>query len=435
MENNVDKKDQTPMTMDQVLDILKNPGFDLEAVRADFDYLKSEGTPITYLDNGATTQRPNPVIDRVADFYRYENANPLRGNHRLSLYATQAYEEGRAKVKEFINAANKEEIIFTRNASESLNLISYIWALHFLKEGDRVIISRMEHHSNAVNWQFACRQSGAELVYVELDDDFSFDMEDYRSKLNDRTKVVAFTGASNVLSSEPNAKAIIKLAHDHGAIAVMDGAQAVPHDAIDVQDLDCDFLAFSGHKMLAPFGIGVLYGKKTLLEKMPPFLYGGEMIEYVEDQSSTFAPLPYKFEAGTQNVGGVVGLHAAIDYIEKIGMDKIARYEKALAEFCALRMEEREDLEVYRPRHSARGTAVAFNIKGVHPHDVSTIMDSIGIAIRSGHHCTQPLHRGLCIAASCRASFAFYNTKEEVDKLFEGIDLVKATMFPEEVSK
>ena len=433
MENKKETLYDSPMTMDRVLAILDDPGFDLEAVRADFDYLKSEGTPITYLDNGATTQRPNPVIDRVADFYRYENANPLRGNHRLSLYATQAYEEGRARVAEFIHADHKEEVIFTRNASESLNLVSYIWALHYLKEGDRVIISRMEHHSNSVNWQFACQQSGAELVYVELDDDFSFNMEDYKSKLNERTKVVAFTGASNVLSSEPKAREIIRLAHEVGAIAVMDGAQAVPHDPIDVQDLDCDFLAFSGHKMLAPFGIGVLYGKKEILEKIPPFLYGGEMFEYVEDQTSTFAPLPYKFEAGTQNVGGVVGLHAAIDYMEAIGMDKIARYEKALAEYCALKMEAREDLEVYRPRHSARGTAVAFNIKGVHPHDVSTIMDSIGIAIRSGHHCTQPLHRGLCIAASCRASFAFYNTKEEVDKLFEGIDLVQETMNPGEV--
>lgn len=407
--------------------ILLDPGFDIEKVRADFPYLDLE-PPVIYLDNAATTQRPRAVIDRLSHFYAYENANPLRGNHRLSLLATEAYEKARVHVKEFIHASSEKEILFTRNATESLNLVAYIWALNYLKPGDEILITRMEHHSDTVDWQFAAQRSGAKLVYAELDDDESLDMADFESKLNSNTRVVAFTGASNVLGSILPAEEIIRKAHAVGAIAVMDGAQYVPHEITDVQALDCDFLAFSGHKMLAPFGIGVLYGKKDLLEKMPPFLYGGEMIEYVEDQQSTFAPLPYKFEAGTMNIGDAVGLDAALEYLESIGMEKIAPYEVALAEYCARRMRRRNDVTVYRSEKAPRGAAVAFNIHEIHPHDVSTIMDSAGVAIRSGHHCTQPLHRGLCISASCRASFAFYNTKDEVDRLLDAVTLVRKTM-------
>lgn len=403
--------------------ILKNPGFDLERIREDFAYLKDKN-PVIYLDNAATSQRPEPVLDRVMKFYRHENANPLRGNHRLSLFATQAYEDARERIKDWINADSKEEIIYTRNTTEGLNLISYLAALNLLKEGDQVLITRMEHHSNSVNWQFACQKTGAKLVYAELNDDFGLDMEDFKKKLNDRTKIVAFSGASNVLGAINPAKEMIRLAHEYGALTVLDGAQMAPHHRVDVKDLDCDFFAFSGHKMGAPFGIGVLYGKKKILEELPPFLYGGEMIEYVEDDSSTFAPLPYKFEAGTQNVGGAVGLAAAIDYMEKIGMDKIEAYERALTEYCVEKLRARGDIEIYHPAKGPTGCMVSFNLKGVHPHDVSTIMDAENVAIRSGHHCTQPLHRGLCITASCRASFAYYNTVEEVDKFLAAIDKV-----------
>ncbi len=414
-------------------EIIDQPGFDLEAVRSDFAYLKDPEGAVIYLDNAATTQRPEAVIDRMAHFYRYENANPLRGNHRLSLYATQAYEQGRAHVQRFLHAAHREEILFTRNTTESLNLLSYVFALHVLQPGDEILITRMEHHSNSVNWQFACQRSGAKLVYVDLNEDYALDLDDYKEKLTDRTRLVAFTAASNVLGAENPVKEMVGLAHAKGAIAIIDAAQYAPHGLMDVQDWDADFVAFSGHKMLAPFGIGVLYGKKDQLEKLSPFLYGGEMIEYVYDQTSTFAPLPYKFEAGTQDVGGVVGLDAALTYLEGIGMDQIARYEKALAEYCAIKLQAREDIALYHPHHSPRGTAVAFNIKGVHPHDVSTIMDSRGIAIRSGHHCAQQLHRALGITASCRASFAFYNSLEEVDRFLEALDAVVEIMNPQEV--
>ena len=415
------------MSQEELLSLLKNPGFSLEAVRKDFPYLQEED-PVIYLDSAATTQRPEAVIQALAEYYRHKNANPLRGNHRLSLASTECYEAGRERIREWINAKEHEEIVFTRNATESLNLVAYTWGLSQLKEGDEILISRMEHHSNSVNWQMVCRKTGAKLVYIELNEDFALDMEDFHKKLNPHTKMVSITGASNVLSTVTDLKTIIPAAHELGALVMVDGAQLVPHEKVDVRDMDCDFLAFSGHKMLAPFGIGVLYGKKDLFDRMSPFLRGGEMIEYVYDQESTFAPLPYKFEAGTQNVGGVVGLTAAIDYMDAIGMDKIERYEKALGEYCARELRKREDVVVYHPVHAPRGAAVAFNIKEVHPHDVSTIMDSEGVAIRSGHHCAQQLHRSLGITASCRASFAFYNTKEEVDHFLASITVVRKTM-------
>lgn len=414
-------------SIEDIEKVLADPGFDIDRVRADFEYLK-EQADVIYLDNAATTQRPKQVIDRVSQYYRSENANPLRGNHRLSGLSTTAYEDGRERVRAFINAKEKEEIIFTRNATEALNLVSYAWGMENLGEGDQVLITRMEHHSNSVNWQFVCEKTGAELLYVDLDDDFALDMEDFGKKLNEKTKVLAFSGASNVLSTVPDVKYMVAEAKKVGALTLVDGAQLVPHERADVQDLDCDFLAFSGHKMLAPFGIGVLYGKREILENMNPFLLGGEMIEYVYDDYSTYAELPYKFEAGTQNVGGVVGLHAAIDYMEEIGLDKIENYEKALGEYCAQKLRARGDVDVYHPVLANRGAAVAFNIHQVHPHDVSTIMDFKGIAIRSGHHCTQQLHRALGQTASCRASFAFYNTKEECDAFLESIDFVKETM-------
>ncbi len=412
----------------EVMEVLNNPGFDVEKVRKDFQYLDIEGENIIYLDNAATTQRPRQVIEQIAEYYKYENANPLRGNHKLSLLSTQAYEKSREHVRKFINADYREEIVFTRNATESLNLVAYAWGLQHLKANDEVLITRMEHHSNCVNWQFICEKTGAKLVYAEVNDDYGLDEEDFIGKINNNTKIVSFSGASNVLSAVPNAEKLIRAAHEKGAIAILDGAQLVPHEKVDVNKLDCDFLAFSGHKMLAPFGIGILYGKKSLLNEMNPFLLGGEMIEYVNDFDSTFAELPYKFEAGTQNVGGAVGLDAAISYIESIGIDKIEAYEKALGEYCAVKLRELGDVEVYHPANGSRGAAVAFNIKGAHPHDVSTIMDFKNIAIRSGHHCAQPLHRALKIDSSCRASFAFYNTKEEIDEFISSIEDVRKTM-------
>lgn len=387
---------------------------DVQKIRLDFPYLEEEPR-IIYLDNAATTQRPRQVLDRVMYFYTHENANPLRGNHRLCARATKAYEEARAKVAAFIGAEEKEEIVFTRNATESLNLIAYSYGLNNLKEGDEILISIMEHHSNSVTWQMVAEKTGAVLRYFGLKDDFTVDLEDYKRKLNDKTKVVAFTGASNVLATMPPAKEMIALAKEKGAITVLDGAQLAPHERVNVQDLDCDFFVLSGHKMLAPMGIGVLYGKRELLEAMPPFLRGGEMIEYVKEQSATFAPIPYKFEAGTQNVGGAVGLGAAIDYLEEIGLDEIQKYERELTEYCFEKMQKMDHVTLYHPTGGPTGTSILFNIDGAHPHDVSTILDYYGIAIRSGHHCTQPLHHKLCIQSSCRASFAFYNTKEEID--------------------
>lgn len=414
-------------TKEELKAFLDNPPFDVEKIRKDFAYLESE-SPIIYLDNAATTQRPRQVLDRLMEFYSHENANPLRGNHRLSLLATEAYEKSRKHVQNFINAKSDREIIFTRNTTESLNLVSYVWALNFLKPGDRVLVTRLEHHSNSVNWQFACQRSGAQLDYVDIDDDYCLDMDDLDNKLTEKTKVFAFTGASNVVSTINDIKKLVKKAHEVGAIAIVDAAQYAPHESIDVQDLDCDFLAFSGHKMFAPFGIGVLYGKEELLEKMPPFLYGGEMIEYVYDREATYAKLPYKFEAGTQNVGGAVGLDAALTYIENIGIDNISNYENALAEYCAILLRERGDCQVYRPVKGPRGAAVAFNLNSCHPHDLSSIVDASGLAIRAGHHCTQQLHKSLCLTASCRASFAFYNTIQEVDLLMKALDDVKEIM-------
>ncbi len=413
--------------MDAILEKLTNPGFDLEKVRSDFAYLELEG-PIIYLDNAATTQRPNQVIDRMSDFYRFENGNPLRGAHRLGAAATEAMVNSRARVAKFINSKSVREIIFTRNASEALNLVTYTWALDNLKPGDQILITRMEHHSNFVNWQFAAQKTGAELSFIELTSDYQLDMADYKSKISERTKVVAFSAASNVLGTMPDTKEIIKIAKQHGALTVVDAAQLVPHIKVDVQDLDCDFLAFSGHKMLAPLGIGVLYGKAEILNKISPFQYGGEMIEYVEDQSSTYAEIPYKFEAGTQDVGGMVGLATAIDYLEDVGLTNIAEYEAALADYCVAELEQLPDLEIYHPRQGVKGPAIAFNVMGAHPHDVATILDYHGVAIRAGHHCTQPLHRYLGQNSTNRVSFAFYNTKQEIDLFIEALHDVRDIM-------
>ena len=378
---------------------------------------------IVYLDSGATTQKPIQVIKKIEEFYENENANPHRGAYLLSIEATQVYEEARDKIAKFINAKHREEVIFSKNATESLNLIAYSYGLENLKKDDEIVISIMEHHSNLVPWQKVSKQTGAKLNYMYINDEFEISDEEIENKITNKTKVVGITYVSNVTGTINNVKKIIEKAHKVGAKVVVDASQAIPHMKIDVQDLNCDFLVFSGHKMFAPLGIGVLYGKREILNSMTPFLMGGDMIEYVYEQDTTFAPLPNKFEAGTQNVEGVVGLAAAIDYINQIGYDKIEEIENEVVEYARKELSKLDYLELYMtPNKENHSSVISFNIKGIHPHDVASILDSENVCVRSGNHCAQPLLRSLGIDSTCRASFYIYNTKEDVDKLIKALD-------------
>lgn len=378
---------------------------------------------IVYLDSGATTQKPIQVIKKIEEFYENENANPHRGAYLLSIEATQVYEEARDKIANFINAKHREEVIFSKNATESLNLIAYSYGLENLKKDDEIVISIMEHHSNLVPWQKVAKQTGAKLNYMYINDEFEISDEEIENKITNKTKVVGITYVSNVTGTINNVKKIIEKAHKVGAKVVVDASQAIPHMKIDVQDLNCDFLVFSGHKMFAPLGIGVLYGKREILNSMTPFLMGGDMIEYVYEQDTTFAPLPNKFEAGTQNVEGVVGLAAAIDYINQIGYDKIDEIENEVVEYAREELSKLDYLELYMtPNKENHSSVISFNIKGIHPHDVASILDSENVCVRSGNHCAQPLLRSLGIDSTCRASFYIYNTKEDVDKLVKALD-------------
>ena len=389
--------------------------------KEDFPIFKNRD--IAYLDSGATAQKPQIVIDAINNFYDKFNANPHRGAYTLSVEATAVYEDTRAKIAKFINAKHPEEIIFSKNASESLNLLAYSYGLDNLKKGDDVVISIMEHHSNLVPWQFVTQKTGSELKYMYINDEFELSKEEIESKITDNTKIVGITHISNVLGTINNVKEIIKYAHKKGAVVIVDASQSIPHMKIDVQDLDADFLVFSGHKMFAPLGIGVLYGKRELLNKMNPFLMGGDMIEYVYEQKTTFAPLPNKFEAGTQNVEGVVGLGAAIDYINSIGYDKIQEHDREIVEYAREKLSKLDYLDIYMtPNVENHSAVISFNIKGVHPHDVASILDSENVCVRSGNHCAQPLMRFLDIDSTCRASFYIYNTKEDVDRLVAGIE-------------
>ena len=393
----------------------------IEEIRKDFPLLKNRD--IAYLDNGATTQKPIQVINTIKEFYEKYNANPHRGAYTLSVEATEVYENTRTKIAKFINAKHREEIIFSKNATESLNLIAYSYGMDNLKKDDEVVISIMEHHSNLVPWQKVTKITGSTLKYMYINTDFELSDEEIETKITDKTKIVGISHVSNALGTINNVKKIIKYAHKRGAIVLVDASQSIPHMKIDVQELDADFLVFSGHKMLAPLGIGVLYGKRELLNKMTPFLMGGDMIEYVYEQDTTFAPLPNKFEAGTQNVEGVVGFGAAIDYIEKIGYDKIQKIENELLTYARQKLSNLDYLNLYlTPNEENHSGVISFNIKGVHSHDVASILDSQGVCVRSGNHCTQPLMRFLGIDSSCRASFYFYNTKEDVDRLVEALD-------------
>ena len=390
-------------------------------LKKDFPIL--ENNNIAYLDSGATTQKPKQVIEAIKKFYETSNANPHRGAYGLSIEATEIYESTRTKIAKLINAKHREEIIFSKNATESLNLIAYSYGMNNLKKDDEVVISIMEHHSNLVPWQKVTKVTNSKLKYMYINENYELSDEEIENKITDRTKIVGITHISNVLGTINNVKKIIEYAHKKGAIVIVDASQSIPHMKIDVQDLDADFLVFSGHKMLAPLGVGVLYGKKELLEKMTPFIMGGDMIEYVYEQDTTFAELPNKFEAGTQNVEGVIGLGAAIDYIESIGYDKIQEIEKEVVSYAKQELSKLDYLTLYMTSNENKHSSViSFDINGVHPHDVASILDSVGVCVRSGNHCAQPLMRFLEIDSTCRESFYLYNTKEDVDSLVNGLN-------------
>ena len=395
-------------------------------IKKDFPLLNEKtvnGKKISYLDSAATTQKPTQVLNAIEAFYKKYNANPHRGTYQLSQEATEQYEQAREKIAKFINAPSKEQIIFTKNASESLNLLAYSYGMDNIKEGDEIVISIMEHHSNLVPWQKVAKSKNATLKYMYINKDYELSDEEIENKITDKTKIVSITQVSNVLGTINNVEKIIKTAHKHGAIVIVDGSQSIPHMKIDVQKMDCDFFIFSGHKLLAPLGIGVLYGKKKLLNNMSPFLMGGDMIEYVYEQDTTYAPLPNKFEAGTQNAGGAVGLAAAIDYINELGYDKIDEIEKELMDYAYEKLQPIDYLDIYMtPNKENHQGVISFNIKNVHPHDVASILDSENVCVRSGNHCAQPLLRYLGLDSTCRVSFYFYNTKEDIDNLVNALD-------------
>lgn len=389
-------------------------------IRNDFPILKEN--KIAYLDSGATTQRPIQVLNKVDNFYKSENANPHRGAYKLSIQATEVYENARQKVADFINAPSASNIVFTRNATESLNLLAYSYGLNNVKKDDKIVLSIMEHHSNLVPWQMVCQKNGAKLEYMYTNSNGELTTEEIDKKIVPGVKIVGITQVSNVLGTINPIKEIIKKAHSVGAIVIVDGSQSVPHMKVDVQELDADFLVFSGHKMLSPFGIGVLYGKKNLLDSMTPFLFGGDMIEYVYEQETIFAEVPTKFEAGTQNVGGAVGISAAIDYLKNIGMENIEKIEKELTKYAYEELSKLDFITLYGPKDIQKRSGVfSFNVNGVHPHDVASVLDSQEVCVRSGNHCAQPLLRYMNLDSTCRASLYVYNTKEDIDRLVKAL--------------
>ncbi|USK59398.1 cysteine desulfurase [Peribacillus asahii] len=393
-------------------------------IRKLFPILNQEvnGQPLVYLDSAATSQKPAVVIEAIEQYYRGYNSNVHRGVHTLGTKATDAYEGAREKVRKFINASSIEEIIFTRGTTTSLNTVARSYGLANVQEGDEIVISYMEHHSNIIPWQQVAKQTGAVLKYIPLQEDGTISLEDVRETVTNATKIVSVMHVSNVLGTINPVKEIAAIAHEHGAIMVVDGAQSTPHLKVDVQDLDCDFFAFSGHKMAAPTGIGALYGKKELLENMEPVEFGGEMIDFVGLYESTWKELPWKFEGGTPIIAGAIGLGAAIDFLEEIGLDNIERHEHHLAAYAMEKMSTIEGMTIYGPKDSAkRAGVITFNLDDVHPHDVATVLDADGIAVRAGHHCAQPLMKWLDVSATARASFYLYNTEEDIDKLVSSL--------------
>jgi cysteine desulfurase/selenocysteine lyase len=401
---------------------------DVDSVRADFPVLRREvrpGVPLVYLDSTATSQKPEVVIETMNEFYRWSNANIHRGIHTLAEESTYKYEQARLRIAEFIGCPDPRQVIFTRNTTESINLVAYTWGRTNLQSGDVVILTEMEHHSNLVPWQILAAEKNLRLEFIPVTTQGLLDLQVYRRLLELEPKLVAFTQMSNVLGTITPAREIIRLAHQAGAIVLVDGAQSVPHFQVNVEALDADFLAFSGHKMLGPTGIGVLYGRKQLLQSMPPFLGGGDMIKRVHLRS--FAPneLPYKFEAGTMPIAEAIGLGAAVDYLSDIGMDAVAAHEHELVAYALERLEEIPGVNVFGPSAEHKGGVASFTLSGIHPHDVSQILDTEGVAIRAGHHCAMPLHEKFNLPATARASFYLYNTQEEIDKLVSGIYKVK----------
>ncbi len=402
--------------------------YDVEQIRADFPILEREvrsGVRLVYLDSAATSQKPLPVIEAMDAYFRRSNANIHRGVHTLAEEATAMYEEAREKVARFIGARKSRELVYTRNATESLNLVANTWGRANLQKGDVVVLTEMEHHSNLVPWQILAAERGVQLEFIPVLADGTLDLDGYQSLLNRNPRLVAFSGMSNVLGTITPAKEIIRLAHEAGAVTVVDGAQLVPHVPVDVQALDVDFLAFSAHKMLGPTGIGALYGKAALLDAMPPFLGGGDMIKTV--YMRTFIPndVPHKYEAGTPAIAEAVGFGAAVDYLTKVGMELVAAHEQEMISYALERLEEIPGVKVIGPSAEKKGGVAAFTLEGVHPHDVAQILDRSGIAVRAGHHCAQPLHAKYGIQATTRASFYVYNLPSEIDKLVDGIYEVK----------
>lgn len=401
---------------------------EIARIRADFPILEREvhpGVPLIYLDSAATSQKPASVIDAMDAYYRYSNANIHRGIHVLAEEATAMYEDARVKVAKFINAHSEREVIFTRNTTESINLVAYTWARANLQPGDLVVLTEMEHHSNIVPWQILAAERQIRLEFIPATDGGLLDLETYRYLLQQGPKLVSFTHMSNVLGTINPAKEIIRLAHEAGALTLVDGAQSAPHFKIDVQDLDADFYVFSGHKMVGPTGIGVLYGKEAILHAMPPFLGGGDMIKKVTLQGFSANSLPHKFEAGTSCIAEGIGLGAAVDYLNSIGMDRITAYEHELMQYALDRLSEVNGLTVLGPSADRKGGVAAFTLADIHPHDISQLLDQDGIAVRAGHHCAMPLHERYHLPATTRASFYLYNTREEIDRLVQSLERVK----------
>ncbi|HAM1588222.1 TPA: cysteine desulfurase [Listeria monocytogenes] len=401
---------------------------DIQKIRADFPILAQEinEKPLAYLDNAATSQKPKQVIEALTHYYEFDNSNVHRGVHTLAARATDAYESARGKVAKFIHAREVAEIIFTRGTTSAINLVVDSYAEANIEAGDEIVISYLEHHSNLIPWQQLAKRKGAVLKYIELEEDGTISVEQAKKTIGEKTKIVALAHVSNVLGTITPMKEIAAIAHQFGAVILVDGAQAVPHMEVDVVDLDADFYAFSGHKMMAPTGIGALYGKRELLDAMEPTEFGGEMIDFVELYDSTWKELPWKFEAGTPIIGGAIALGAAIDYLAEVGLANIHAHEQALASYAIEEMSKIEGITIYGPKDaSKRCGLVTFNLEGAHPHDIATILDEDGIAIRAGHHCAQPLMKWLDVSSTARASFYIYNTKEEIDALIDGLKLTK----------
>jgi len=394
---------------------------DLHAIRQEFPILDQEvnGHPLVYLDSSATSQKPKSVIEALDTYYRQDNSNVHRGVHTLGTRATDKYEGAREKVRKFINAETTKQVIFTRGTTTAINTVAYSYGRANLTEGDEIVITPMEHHSNIIPWQQAAKATGATLKYIPLQSDGTISLEDAANTITANTKIVAISHVSNVLGTVNPIKQIAELAHKHDAIIVVDGAQGAPHMKIDVQDLNCDFYAFSGHKMCAPTGIGVLYGRKNLLENMEPFEFGGEMIDFVNLYDSTWKELPWKFEGGTPIIAGAIGLGAAIDFLNEVGMDNITEHEQSIVSYAMEKLSTMDGITIFGPEE--RAGLITFNLDEVHPHDTATVLDAEGIAVRAGHHCAQPLMRWLEVTATARASFYLYNTKEDVDRLVDGL--------------